>query len=303
LSEQLQLRRGTSAQIAAAAAPAQGEPWFDTTNNRLIGGDGVTVGGHAAARLDEALTNYRMTVGDANYTVLATDRMIAYTALSAPRTITLPAANGYPTGTPLRVVDESGSCSATNTLTIAAAGADLLNGQPSAVVSAPFGYLVLETNGVSRWTIIAQPPGGSSGVMPPSGGGLGVAAASAPFRLAAIGVNANVVGDTAITVPLPAGMTRYRIGRVTVLNASVPLTAAFAAVYSASGGGGVGVVTPQALNTLTTNAPNSAGNASDLPMALTPATFFTAPALYFRITTAQGAAATVDVVVQIEPYD
>ena len=42
MSEQLQLRRGTAANIAANTG-AQGEPWFDTTNNRLVMNDGAHV--------------------------------------------------------------------------------------------------------------------------------------------------------------------------------------------------------------------------------------------------------------------
>jgi hypothetical protein len=81
LSEQLQLRRGTSSQVAAFTG-AQGETVMDTTNNRLVLNDGVTVGGNPAAKLSEVITNSRTAVADAAYTVLATDRMIAYTALT-----------------------------------------------------------------------------------------------------------------------------------------------------------------------------------------------------------------------------
>jgi hypothetical protein len=53
MSVQVQLRRDTAANIAAAAAGAQGEPWVDTTNNRIIVNDGSTVGGWPAAKLSE----------------------------------------------------------------------------------------------------------------------------------------------------------------------------------------------------------------------------------------------------------
>ncbi len=45
MSVQVQLRRDTAANIALASAGAQGEPWVDTTNNRLRINDGSTVGG------------------------------------------------------------------------------------------------------------------------------------------------------------------------------------------------------------------------------------------------------------------
>ncbi|MDR3407930.1 MAG: hypothetical protein P4L68_05480 [Methylovirgula sp.] len=52
MSEQLQLRRGTAAQVAAFTG-AQGEVVVDTTNNRLVIQDGTTAGGFAAAKLAE----------------------------------------------------------------------------------------------------------------------------------------------------------------------------------------------------------------------------------------------------------
>jgi len=52
LSEQLQLRRGTAAQLAIFT-PQQGECVVDTTNNRIVIGDGSTVGGNPAAKLSD----------------------------------------------------------------------------------------------------------------------------------------------------------------------------------------------------------------------------------------------------------
>ncbi len=52
MSEQLQLRRGTAAQLAAFT-PQAGELVVDTTNNRLVVGDGATAGGFPAAQLAE----------------------------------------------------------------------------------------------------------------------------------------------------------------------------------------------------------------------------------------------------------
>lgn len=153
MSEQLQLRRGTSSQVAAFTG-AQGETVMDTTNNRLVVNDGSTAGGWPAAKLSEVITNTRTTVTDAAYSVLATDRMVAYTALSAARIISLPASSAYPTGTRLVVVDETGNCSTVKTLTITPNGADMIDGAPSAVVNIPYGFIGLESNQVGQWTIV-----------------------------------------------------------------------------------------------------------------------------------------------------
>jgi hypothetical protein len=155
LSEQLQLRRGTASQVAAFTG-AQGETVMDTTNNRLVVNDGSTVGGWPAAKLSEVITNTRTAVSDAAYSVLATDRMVAYTALSAARIVNLPASTAYPTGTRLVVVDETGNCSPIKTLTLTPSGADVIDGASSAALNVPYGFIGLESNQAGEWTIIDQ---------------------------------------------------------------------------------------------------------------------------------------------------
>ncbi|MFZ1962202.1 MAG: hypothetical protein WAU78_01805, partial [Roseiarcus sp.] len=167
MTEQLQLRRGTAAQVAAFTG-AIGEIVVDTTNNRLVVQDGATAGGFPAAKLSDIAANTRAVVSDAAYTALATDRNIAFTAITAPRVVTLPAASAYPTGASLTVFDESGSCSAANTITLTAAGGDKIDGGSSAVISSAYGYIALQSNGAGKWTIVDAPGasggGGSGGV-------------------------------------------------------------------------------------------------------------------------------------------
>jgi hypothetical protein len=155
LSEQLQLRRGTAAQVAAFTG-AQGEAVMDTTNNRLVINDGTTAGGWPLAKLSEVQTNSRTAVSDAAYTALATDRTVAYTTLTAARVITLPASSAYPTGTRLLIVDETGNCSVTKTLTLNAAGTDTIDGAAAAVVNQAYGFIGVESNGAGLWTIVDQ---------------------------------------------------------------------------------------------------------------------------------------------------
>jgi len=164
MSEQLQLRSGSAANIATFTGAAA-ELVVDSTNNRLVLQDGATAGGFAAAKLSEVQTNTRTAVADAAYTVLTSDRMVAYTSLSAARAVALPAASAYPTGTRLIVIDESGSCSATNTITVNRAGSDTINGATSAVLATAYGHLAIESNGSSKWTIVDQKgrPAGAAG--------------------------------------------------------------------------------------------------------------------------------------------
>jgi hypothetical protein len=149
MSEQLQLRRGTESQIAAFTG-AQGEATPATDTMRLHIHDGATAGGWPHA------LESRTSVADANYSIKITDRQVAYTAITAARTVTLPAAAAYPTGAVLLIVDESGSVSASNTLTVSRASGDLINGAAAVTLSSAYAFVALESNGSSAWTIVDQ---------------------------------------------------------------------------------------------------------------------------------------------------
>jgi hypothetical protein len=180
LSEQLQLRRGTSTQVAAFTG-AQGETVMDTTNNRLVVNDGTTVGGWPAAKLSEVQTNSRTGVSDAAYAVLTTDRMVAYTALTAARVVSLPAASSFPTGTPLIIVDESGNCTALISITVTPNGTDDINGvNGSAVLNQAYGSITLESSG-SGWTILNREYGIATKLLAESAHGANIQAALLEF--------------------------------------------------------------------------------------------------------------------------
>ena len=205
MSEQLQLRRGTATQVAAFTG-AQGEVVFDTTNNRLVANDGVTVGGDPAAKLSEVITNSRTVVSDAAYAVLTTDRMVAYTGLTAARAVTLPASSAYPTGTRLLIVDETGNCSVTKTLVVNAAGVDTIDGSASAVVNQAFGFIGLESSGAGQWTIIDQ------GFMPATTN-LAAAAHGANVQVQVIEQTVTLSGaSTNASVPIPANCIVLAVG-------------------------------------------------------------------------------------------
>ena len=205
MSEQLQLRRGTSSQVAAFTG-AQGETVMDTTNNRLVVNDGSTAGGWPAAKLSEVITNTRTAVNDAPYSVLATDRMVAYTALSAARIVSLPASTAYPTGTRLVVVDETGNCSTIKTLTITPNGADVIDGAATATVNVPYGFIGLESNQAGEWTIVDQ------GFMP----ALANIAAAAHGANIQIGVLETLVtlsgSSTSASIQIPANCIVLAVG-------------------------------------------------------------------------------------------
>ena len=98
-------------------------------------------------------------------------------------------------------------------------------------------------------------------------------------------VNLNSVGDTLANI-LVAG--RVSVQSIIVTNASVDLTTAQLAIYTAPAAGGTAVKTAYTLtgNTTATKAVVTAATSTDAITGLN---------LYVRNTTAQGAAATADV--------
>lgn len=101
------------------------------------------------------------------------------------------------------------------------------------------------------------------------------------------GVNANAVGDTAMPV---INATSYSALYVIKVNASISLTTAVGGVYTAAAAGGTAVLTPAALS-------GNTGPTVVVQTAPTTTAVQTAQTLFWRISTAQGAAATVDVYV------
>lgn len=93
-------------------------------------------------------------IADTNYTALTRDNAIEYTSLTAARIVSLIAANAVPAGFRLIVLDASGSASGVNTITLARAGTDTINGAISTAISTPYGCRELLSDGVSKWTII-----------------------------------------------------------------------------------------------------------------------------------------------------
>jgi hypothetical protein len=163
LSEQLQLRSGTAAQVAAFTG-ASAECVVDTTNNRIVVSDGSTVGGFPASKLSETLTNTYAAVSDTAYAVPTPSpysfpwvSTVGYTTLTATRVVSLPAASAYPAGAPLRIVDETGNCSSSVNITVTPNGTDDINGvNASVALSSAYAHIALLSDGVSKWTVVDQ---------------------------------------------------------------------------------------------------------------------------------------------------
>jgi hypothetical protein len=87
-----------------------------------------------------------------SYTALRSDHYIAITSTAAIRTITLPAVADARVGKEFIIADESGLCSVNN-ITIQCAGAELIDGANTYVMSSNYCVIKIVCNGVS-WSIV-----------------------------------------------------------------------------------------------------------------------------------------------------
>lgn len=132
--------------------------------------------------------------------------------------------------------------------------------------------------------------------------GVRFAAAKVVLGGLATGVNLNSGNtDTAITINSPT--PNYRINAVLVVNTgtTASLTTVTAGLFTTTGGGGLALAANQALAAITANAVNTDANALSLTATVGIRTKINSTTLQFRVGTAQGAAATGDVYVYIQP--
>lgn len=137
-------------------------------------------------------------------------------------------------------------------------------------------------------------------VVPISAGGSGTT--NAPLLVAAVVVDFNAIADYPLVIVIPSGCTSYRIqGFITINTGSTAsLTTARFGVFTAAAGGGTALVASgTVLSGLTSNA---AGTATSLLVSASAVTaYFTNTTLYYRVTTAQGAAASGKAYIQYQP--
>lgn len=106
--------------------------------------------------------------------------------------------------------------------------------------------------------------------------------------------------DTAITITLPTGYTRYRVSTVFIHGASASISTATFGLFTATGGGGTAILTGQTI-TVTTAAEGTNNNMQSTGTTNASTQSFNNVTLYFRVQTAQGSAATGSVGISILP--
>ncbi len=122
-----------------------------------------------------------------------------------------------------------------------------------------------------------------------------------PLLIVQVNVDFNAVADYTLTIP--SWVTRYGIQFFRIINTgtTASLTTAQYGVFTATGGGGTAIIASgSSLAAITSNAANTAANF--LQPGLTVSAYWTTNPLYFRVTTAQGAAASGTVYLCIIPF-
>lgn len=93
-------------------------------------------------------------VADVSQSVTSAMTEVIFTSLTAARDVSLPAASTFSQGQSVIIADESGSCSATNTITINRAGSDTINGGTSFVLDQPYAGVILVRASSGKWTAL-----------------------------------------------------------------------------------------------------------------------------------------------------
>lgn len=126
--------------------------------------------------------------------------------------------------------------------------------------------------------------------------------ASERIVIKAVGVNFNSANtDTTIPVTLPTGVSNYQIASVRIANASASISTATYGLFSAAAGGGTAIIpSPQAI-TVTTAGANTNNNSLTATPTNSGTQSWNFSNLFFRVVTAQGSAATADVIITLVP--
>lgn len=206
---------------------------------------------------------------------------------------------GYGTNNILLSGSQAGNCKIASNVFTSSNGYTPSAGRP--VISLTNTAALVADDGTNRFTNAVEAPAS----IYPSGQVVG--ANIFPLNagnvvIKATGVNFNSANsDNAITVTLPTGVSNYLVSAVRIGNASASISSATFGIFSATGGGGTAIMAGGQAITVTSASANTNNNA----MVVTPATANTQSynfaTLYFRVGTAEGSAATADVILLLVP--
>lgn len=120
-----------------------------------------------------------------------------------------------------------------------------------------------------------------------------------PAYFLAKAVNFNAANtDTPVTISLPPGVSRYAVSSVWLNNASASISTATVSVRTGAGATGATIAAAQAI-TVTATATDTVNNAQSLTLTNATTEAYNDLILYVRVGTAQGGAATADVLITL----
>lgn len=176
-------------------------------------GQGSAKGSRAAAGLNiDSVTTFT----NANYAATVNDRVIATTAtnFTAARTVTLLAVSAYNPGQVTVVVDSGGAVNGANTLIVAAAGGDTINGASSVTINAQYSGGVFYPIGANKWGYIQA---SSAGIVTAVSAGTGM-------NFSTITSSGPVSIDKATAANVYAGTANKVLTADNALTPEVPIT-------------------------------------------------------------------------------
>jgi hypothetical protein len=95
----------------------------------------------------------RTPVANSSYGANARDNFIAFTTLTATRTVTLPRAIDTEANKRITIADESGNCSSEAAILVVPFSGDQLGGTNQLSIESEYGMVTFVSNGVDRWFI------------------------------------------------------------------------------------------------------------------------------------------------------
>jgi hypothetical protein len=161
---------------------------------------------------------------------------------------------------------------------------------------------------ISALTGGSTPSGAEVGPFVQSGGDVGLtvkqvadsALSSTIYAKASVNFNAANT-DTTFPVVLPAGFTTFMVSAVIIAAPSVAINTCTFGLFTASGGGGVAIVAGGTTVTVSSASANTNNNSQATTPGTAATQTYNVAALFFRVGTAKGSAATATVLIHIRP--
>lgn len=156
------IQDGVNSEVGTGTYTASGTTLTRSVTNSTNSGSAISLSGNAQVFITALAADFAQltTAPNAAYTLTAVDRVVASPAsLNAPRTWTLPLAALLNAGQQIKLIDLAGAAGS-NTITIARAGSDTVNGvSTSLTITTAYSGWLLTSDGSSKWSAEHLAPG------------------------------------------------------------------------------------------------------------------------------------------------